>query len=521
MGFNYRTIVSFLTVIIIASLIRLAIFAMPEQERTPELSAQEVRQDLYVLLNQIEQYSAFYALKPNDMAPLLTDTAAYIAEQYQDIVSNDRFAAEVTKLLNRIKDPGAQVLNFEDKSGDLPLTLRPINEQWLALDTKNSPINSDFPFISHIDGLPMNKWISASQTYLPEPSKDSQEMQLPWLKKLNLLREDLGLSLKPYVVVTLMNDNLQTQQVTIALAPKQKNQPAPIVDKDNETLPLVFDAFLTQLTKSPPAISSQSVYKLESINTTTARLKIDDLYTFELDKELQQELLKGMEQTLLIIDLREASGFSPKLLTMLSRYQDIESGNTPLSTRQFSSSIMGFAHYRRSAAFRNDYLQPLNFKPLESLGLSAPKLNILTRYLPQIDKDKFSPWFARTKPNVEATGNNQLVLLIGPRCRQECEWIAHRTKTWSRVNLVGERTSGDFARQYHFTLPNSRLNVRLSSSLTYDSKGQLLSGKGTEPDISLPLNHDIEWQGLVSLVKTSTSKPTQHGLKSKLAHSVN
>lgn len=182
MGFNYRTIVSFLTVIIIASLIRLAIFAMPEQERTPELSAQEVRQDLYVLLSQIEQYSAFYALKPNDMAQLLTDTAAYIAEQYQDIVSNDRFAAEVTKLLNRIKDPGAQVLNFEDKSGDLPLTLRPINEQWLALDTKNSPINSNFPFISHIDGLPMNKWISASQAYLPEPSKDSQEMQLSWLK---------------------------------------------------------------------------------------------------------------------------------------------------------------------------------------------------------------------------------------------------------------------------------------------------------------------------------------------------
>ncbi|MCL1090658.1 S41 family peptidase [Shewanella profunda] len=524
MSFSYRTIVSLLTVVIIASLIKLAFFALPEEERAPELSAQEIRQDLYILLAQIEQHSAFYALEADDITQQLAETAALIAEQYQDIVSNDRFAAEVTKLLYRMKDPGAQVVNFEDNSGDLPLILRPVNVQWLALDTKNNPINPDFPFITHIDGLPISKWISASQAYLPESAKDSQEMQLPWLKKLNLLREDLGLSIKPYVLVTLMNDDLQTQQVTIALAPKRNSKPEPIVDRDDERLAFSFDEFLTQLAKFEPEISSKPIYKLESVNTTTARLKIDDLYAFELDKSLQQELIKGMEQTLLIVDLREASGFSPQLLTMLSRYQDIESDNTPLSTRQAPSNIMGFAHYRRSTAFRNDYLQPLNFRPLESLGFSSPKLKILTRNLPKIDEDKFSPWFVRTKPDVEAEGNNRLVLLLGPRCRQECEWIAYRTKTWSRVNLIGERTSGDFARQYHFTLPNSGLNVRFSTSLTYDPKGQLLSGKGTEPDISLPQNNDIEWQGLVSLVKTSTSKqPTQHELKPKLAqtHSAN
>jgi C-terminal processing protease CtpA/Prc len=74
------------------------------------------------------------------------------------------------------------------------------------------------------------------------------------------------------------------------------------------------------------------------------------------------------------------------------------------------------------------------------------------------------------------------------------------------VNLIGEKTSGDFARQYHFTLPNSGLDIRFSSSLTYDTKGQLLSGNGTEPDIWLPQNSDIEWQGLVSLVKSAAPK---------------
>ncbi|MGL4712819.1 MAG: S41 family peptidase, partial [Shewanella sp.] len=98
------------------------------------------------------------------------------------------------------------------------------------------------------------------------------------------------------------------------------------------------------------------------------------------------------------------------------------------------------------------------------------------------------------------------VLLISPHCRQECEWIAYRTKSWSRVSLVGETTSGDFARQYHFTLPNSGLDIRFSSSLAYDLKGKILSGVGTKPDIWLSQNSDIQWQGLVSLVRLAKPK---------------
>jgi len=185
---------------------------------------------------------------------------------------------------------------------------------------------------------------------------------------------------------------------------------------------------------------------------------------------------------------------------MLSPYQDVSLDSRPL--RQ----IMGFAHYRRSPELRNDYLQPLNFKPLAALDFSSPKLKMLTQHLPDIDANKFSPWYVRTKPEVLPEGNNRLALLVSPRCRQECEWIAYRTKAWSRVNLIGEKTSGDFARQYHFILPNSGLEIRFSSSLTYDTQGQLLSGNGTEPDIWLPQNSDIEWQGLVSLVKSAPPK---------------
>lgn len=499
MSFSYHSIVKLLTAIILVSLIKLAFFVMPNEAPSPELSGQDIRQDLYALLDQIEQHSAFYALNPSKNTEQLTRLATLIAERYQDMTPNDRFAAEVAKLLNTMKDPGSQITNFEDNSGDLPLNLRPINEQWLALDTDNTPINPDFPFISHIDGLPLNKWITASQAYLPEPTKDSQEMQLPWLKKLNLLRGDLGLSPKPYVLITLVNDELQTRQETIALAPKSQRTHA-VMASNTESSELTASGLLTQFSQLKSAIPPKAVYSLETINHTTVRLRIDDLYAFEQDKTQQQALIQGMEQPLLVVDLRQAQGFSPKLLSMLSHYQDASLDGRPLS------QIMGFAHYRRSPEFRNDYLQPLNFKPVDTLGFSLPRLKILTQHLPNIDENKFSPWYIRTKSDVLPEGSNRLALLISPHCRQECEWIAYQTKSWSRVNLIGEKTSGDFARQYHFTLPNSGLEICFSSSLTYDAKGQLLSGNGTEPDIWLAQNSDIEWQSLVSLVQSAPPK---------------
>lgn len=511
MSFSYRTVVTLLSIIICASLIKLAFFAVPKQEQSL-LTTKDIRQDLYILLNQIEQHSAFYALDPQLNRRQLERLAGLMVAHYQDLIPKERFAAELTKLLNTLKDPGTQVANLDNSSGELPISLRSVNEQWLALDSKHNPISPEYPFITHIDGIPLSKWISASQAYLSEPAKNSQEMQLMWLKRLNLLREDLGLTIKPYVLISLINDDLQTTQVTIALS--QNPQTSAHITHSEDESGLSLENLLAQLDKWTPTAATKPDNLLEQINPTTARLSINDLYGFERDKTQQAAITKGMQQPLLIVDLRQAKGFSAKLLTMLAPYQDALPIGVPSDPA--GENIMGFAHYRRSPKLRNDYLTPLNFKPLDTLALSSTELELLMRNLPSIDENSFSPWFVRTEPKmrsekvrsekVQAEANNRLVLLVSPLCKQECEWIAYRTKTWSRVYLIGEKTSGDFARQYQFTLPNSDLEVRFSSSLTYDATGALLSGKGTEPDIWLPQNSDIKLQGIVSLVNTAQPK---------------
>lgn len=518
MDFSYRRTVIILAFIIISSLIKLADFAIADHQPPAMLTAQEVRQDLFSLLSQIEQHSAFYALNPEQHWPQLTHWASLISSQSSDQMSRERFAAQITKLINVIKDPGVLVRDNLAEHGDLPFILRPLNEQWLALDSQHHPLDPRFPFVTHIDGLPLSKWIAASQAYLPESTKDSQEMQRPWLSKLQLLREDLGLSIKPFVLITLTNDALDTRQLELAIAPRH-SMAAATKAKSSPSVELSVQGLLEQLVSLTPKSSAPESAKLETINSTTARLKLNDLYAFGTDPKLQQTLLMGMEQPLLVLDLRDASGFSPKLLTLLARYQDPQAPHSDAKRAEPMAHIMGFAHYRRSSTLRNDHLQPLSFMPLAQFSPRSRQANKLTDYLPPVDERQFSPWFIRTQPLVPPQGHNRLALLVSPRCRQECEWIAYKTKTWSRVQLIGEKTSGDFAKQYRFNLPNSDVEIRLSSALIYDANGKLLSGNGTEPDIGLPQNTDIEWQGLVSLVMAAKPKqPQQYQAAYTAAH---
>lgn len=502
---SYRGVVVLFSALILISCIRLALFAIPAPQLQQELMPAQIRQDLYALQQQIERHSAFYALDSEQNEQNFQRYANHIIEQYPHIISNDRFAAEMTKLLNSLKDPAARVGPFDDQIGQLPIILRPLNEQWLALNQAHDPLDVNFPFVTHIDGLPMAKWVNASQVYLPEPAKESQEMQLIWLNKLNLLRGDLGLNQKDTVLLTLTNDSFETKQLTIPLktfvATDNLNHSTQLIDDPQALLTL-----LTQYLDVKPTTNTTA--QLTLINTKTARLTIEDLSDFETNKALQQQLLAGMRLPLLVVDLRRAHGFSPKLLTMLSRYQDV-TDKAQMHVNNAGprhTDIMGFAHYRRSPEFKNDYLNPLNFMPLNEVVDNPSRLKALTRGLPQHDADKFSPWFVRTKPQVTPQGDNRLALLVSPYCRQECEWIAYRTKSWPRVNLIGERTSGDFARVYQFHLPNSGLAVSLSTSLAYDRDGKQLSGLGTEPDILLPQNSDMEWRGLASLVNSNTPK---------------
>ncbi|MCE9686949.1 S41 family peptidase [Shewanella sp. AS16] len=544
MPYGYRTIVGVFCLLLGCCLLRLSLFSLPARPPAQRIEGQALRQDLYVLLERLAEHSAFFALEPQRRQAALKQAAHRLAERYPISITGDRLAAELTKLLSPLGDPGVSVAPFPSGAARLPVTLRPYKDRWLALTRAQRPLDPDYPFISHIDGIPLSRWLQASQAYLPTQMQQHAGMQAFWLERLGLLRQDIGLRQRPEVTLTLSNDDQQQRQLTLALAqPRQTLAPEPGLTEPEVTETGLTEPEVTETGLTEPGLTAQnsappelqqwvSEPKLQSptrpsqletdmgagpeLARQAMRISITDLDELAMDPILQATLAAGLQRPLLLLDLRHAHGTHPELLQLLTGYDDVPKAMRPL----------GFANYRRAPGLRNDYLGPLHFirleEPSRQSRLTAATDSAATtqprpRLMPMSGQQAFSPFYVRPYPSVSSPSaafptNNRLALLIGPDCRQECEWIAHSAKSWSRVTLIGERTVGDLGRKYYFTLPNSGLRIGVSASLAYTNEGQLLSGVGTLPDIELTEGEALEWRRLQELLS-----PQPDDLRHRLA----
>ncbi|GHA95390.1 S41 family peptidase [Shewanella indica] len=468
---GFREIVSCFILLLLISCLQLGRFLLPEPAKKELLSQKQMQADLTVLLKQLQQHSAFMVLDP-DIESRLEKRLQRLKQEYRDSIAIIRFTAEVNKLLGELKDPGVRVKQAALPSGVLPLRLKPMEDKWLALNDRDEPLQSDTPFISHIDGLPISHWQKIANHFLPPEQRNNVPMQIPWLQQLDLLRREMGLRVKDEVLLTLYGADLQPQNIEIKVPLQFLSAPLSILASWQQLAP------------------------------DTALFTLTDLNAIETDPQLQQDLLRAMSNHTLVLDLRHANGFSDSLLQFLGNYQD-----------GLSSQPLGYSRYRRSPQLRRDFLQPLHFEPLTQFAPFPP----VQAALDNQPQPNLSHWYARPIPKLTAAPvpeSGRLVLLIGPDCRQECEWIAYAAKRWRRALLVGEPTRGDLGRLHHFTLPASGLKLSISASLGYDGYGQLLSGVGTEPDLLLPTDAPLQWQGLLSLIS-----PEQRLRKSKDAQS--
>lgn len=137
-----------------------------------------MKADLTVLLKQLQQHSAFMVLDP-DIESRLEKRLQRLKQEYRDSIAINRFTAEVNKLLGELKDPGIRLSQAALPSGVLPLRLRPMEDKWLALNDRDEPLQSDTPFISHIDGLPISHWQKIANRFLPPEQQNSVQMQMP------------------------------------------------------------------------------------------------------------------------------------------------------------------------------------------------------------------------------------------------------------------------------------------------------------------------------------------------------
>lgn len=456
-----------------------------------------MQQDLQFLLNEVEQHSAFISLNPNKIRTDIKQQITWLEARYPLGINSAQLGAEITKILAHLNDPGSFISVTSQKLGVLPLKLRPMGENWLALNQQDYPLNNEFPFVTHIDGLPMSTWVKASKHYQPESNSDKAALTY-WLQQLDLLRQDIGLEIKSEVKLTLSNHENHTQLMTLS----------------------VPEEFKLGQTKLPNLITIPENVKV---------LTLSNLNQFETEPKLRKQLSKAIQAPLLVLDLRQAYGYSNIFLQLVSQYQS-----------RFSNSeqLLGLSHYRSSTKLRNDFLRPINFIPLREFpehtqrslhaiadtitqkiktvdnknesSIATPSLTV-NSVKPEV-QSHFSPWFARTlqgrgtvkTPASDNKMPHHLGIIIGPKCRQDCAWLAHLAANWPNTMLIGEPTSGDLTRKYYFSLPNSKLDTVISASLIYNNQGKRISGIPVIPDVQISLEQEISWPGLLALLTYET-----------------
>lgn len=482
MKFGFKEIVNTFGLCLLISTLQLAHLTLTSTEYKVSLRHREMRQDLNILVDEIRQHSAFSGL---DSARLENIERAVdsILYRYPINITSSKFKAEVLKLIAMLNDPGTSINAHIQPSGILPLRLRPLGNDWLALNEDEQLLDPEHPYITHIDGIPLSRWIDVSLRFVPHSLRLSTSQQIQWLSQLDMLRAEMGLAVTDEVRLSL-TDNLDSN-IQLRLAVRTDAWP-------KETLIL----------KDPLDIESSA-----------ALISITDLTRFDLDPLALKELQFAFTYPLTILDLRAVTGNSDRLLKLLvSEFAGPEqfSGND-----EASRYLMALSQYRRSTDFKGDLLRPLNFLPFDEFNFFEQiQFSDISQTINNENAARFGHWYARRSPAMTGSNTNKskahrLALVIGPECREECEWIAYVAKYLPRVTLIGEKTSGDLGKRYGFNLPQSNIEVRVTASIAYSARGELLSGKGTHPDIKLPINETIHWQGLVTLL-TQEGRPGEN-----------
>ncbi|WP_394230389.1 S41 family peptidase [Shewanella colwelliana] len=485
MKFGHQTIINGFGLIMLISCIQLTIIAIKSEPPKQQLSYSEVRHELQTLRQHVTQFSAVAAQNPAQF-DAFSRQLELIDTQHRNGMSTKILASQIAKALAYLDDASATISPISSRF-TLPINLRAIDSDWLALDEQGNPIDTDAAFLTHIDGLPISRWVTASQQFLPPSLRERTSLQIQWLKRLSVLRAEIGIEDKPQVRLTLSDKGELTTQVILSLTPET---------------PMILQARREQdnFENSPLGI-----------------INVNNLNAFEPNSPLANNLRRAILSPITILDLRYGYGDSDNLLSFLNHYygyqyqayQPYGHQTDLLSPDWQTSSIYAVARYKRHANIRADYLQSMHYTPYDQLSNQAQlELQQATNLVTNRDDKLFSQWHGKRLAIAPAPAMilpqptpGKLVLIIGPQCKHACQWIAHFAKGWPNTVLIGEATLGNVDKHQRIKLPVSGINVRVTSTQVFDAMGQQLSGVGTQPDIEQPLEETVYWKGIAELIQ--------------------
>jgi hypothetical protein len=400
--------------------------------RPAKLARADAEADLDALKKLIDEKYAYAALRGADYGGAIEAAKKRLSEP----VDPADLGIEVHRILVTFKDghTGVQAQPFVD--GYLPFLVAEAGDGVAAFrEDRSDFIDPAHPYLKAIDGVAVSKWLEAAGRIYPIETRRARAFQYA-----RHMRRELGLPEKGFLKVELADAAGKARVVEMALA---------AADPRYGTSPRGESRVLE---------GNIGYFRLESMDD-----RVIDLKPFENTAGL-------------VIDVRGNSGGTREALRALFPYF-MKSTDAP--------RVANVAACRVAGEKLDDRWLFTADKFTEAERESIRRLDFQAEWTPPADR--FGEWhYLVLKPGgAPFHYDRPVVILMDGDCFSATDIFLGAFKGWRNVTLMGTRSGGGSGRGLMYTLPKSKLMVRLSSMASFQPDGKLYDGRGVEPDVEV------------------------------------
>jgi hypothetical protein len=422
------------------------------------VSAADARADLAELRGLLDEQFAYRELRKVDLDKLLQAAGASLGSDAVDAVA---FARIVDRILRAFGDGHSRVDGVQPVSATfLPFLVQEVAGGHVAFRPDRSAlVDPERPFVTAIDGVPLERWLSAAKARATQGSPTMQARDAErLLRDLGDLRTDLKVAAKKEVVVTLRG-KAGTRDVVL------------------------------EATQRKPAYGSWPRTETRLLDGNVGYLRIaqmvDDVAFLDgLDASMQTfRDTKG-----LVIDVRGNGGGTRDALRRFAPYL------LPANGAPVVGNVAAILLEKGKGA-GPDALADRGLYQADWSGWTEAQRAAIAQFLRgfkpswKLPAGRFSPWHflvLDTKDNQKAfTYDKKVVVLIDRGCFSATDVFAAALGALPNVTLVGEATSGGSGRARGHRLGKSGLRLQLSTMASFRPDGVLFEGNGVVPDVAV------------------------------------
>ena len=322
-------------------------------------------------------------------------------------------------------------------------------------DDRESFVDPKFPFVTSIDGVPVEKLIEPLGSYVAKGSPQYQlRHKLRAVRDLGLARELSDLDSATEVKIELANSAGEVQKKRLPVSQRYPTYGIWPRPQDSRILD-----------------NNIGYVRIFSMNGDAKNLVGKCMTEFAKTDGL-------------IIDVRDNGGGTREALVELAAH---------LMKPEDTPRIANVCKYVLHRSHSEDHLESRFAFRADFAGFDARNQAAIQKFAKTFEPQwkpeagRFSEWHYLVVSNPTKDPrpfyDKHVVILMNEKCFSATDIFLGAFKGWSNVTLVGQPSGGGSAKSESFNLPVSGCRVKCASIASFQPNGKLYDGNGIEPDV--------------------------------------